>query len=296
MEEWSMPNSFGNKSEGYQGVKTVVYDPKDVIVPDFLPDTKECREELAEYYQSVSRIDQGFGKLMEYLENSGKKDNTIVIYISDNGIAFPGAKTTLYEPGIKLPCIISNPFEKTKNLVNNAMISWVDITPTILDMAGVNISGMDFHGRSFKRILGEENPEGWDEVFASHTFHEITMYYPMRVLRDKNYKLIWNIAYGLDYPFASDLWASSTWQSIYINNSEFYGQRTVKAYLNRQEFELYDLEKDPGEIKNLAYDQTYRSLLDEMQQRLKDKQRATSDPWLIIWEHDAQLQGSGVNL
>jgi N-sulfoglucosamine sulfohydrolase len=122
------------------------------------------------------------------------------------------------------------------------------------------------------------------------------MYYPMRVLRDKNYKLIWNIAYGLEYPFASDLWASSTWQSIYINNSEFYGQRTVKAYLNRQEFELYNLEKDPDEINNLAYDKTYKSLLDEMQQKLKEKQRSTSDPWLIMWEHDASLQGSGVNL
>jgi N-sulfoglucosamine sulfohydrolase len=152
MEEWNMPNNFGNKPEGYQGVETVVYDPKDVIVPDFLPDTKECREELAEYYQSVSRIDQGFGKLMEYLEESGKKDNTIIIYISDNGIAFPGAKTTLYEPGMRLPCIINSPFEEKKNLVNNALISWVDITPTILDMTGVDISGMDFHGRSFKSI------------------------------------------------------------------------------------------------------------------------------------------------
>jgi N-sulfoglucosamine sulfohydrolase len=155
---------------------------------------------------------------------------------------------------------------------------------------------MSLHGRSFKGILGEEDPEGWDEIFASHTFHEITMYYPMRVLRENNYKLIWNIAYGLEYPFASDLWASSTWQSIHINNSEFYGQRTVKAYLNRPEFELYDLETDPDEIKNLAYDKTYKSLLGEMQQKLKDKQRATSDPWLIMWEHDASLQGSGVNL
>ncbi len=274
MEEWNIPNNFGNKSEGYPGVETVVYDPKDVIVPDFLPDTKECREELAEYYQSVSRIDQGFGKLMEYLEDSGKKDNTIVIYISDNGIAFPGAKTTLYEPGIRLPCIISSPYVEKKNFVNDAMISWVDITPTILDMAGVNIDGIRFHGRSFKSILEDEDPEGWDEVFASHTFHEITMYYPMRVLRQNKYKLIWNIAYGLEYPFASDLWASSTWQSIYRTDSEFFGHRTVKAYLNREEFELYDLDKDPGELKNLAYDKVYKSLLAKMQQKLKGKQKS----------------------
>lgn len=92
---WNMPNNFGNKAEGYPGVRTITYNPEDVIVPDFLPDTKECRKELAQYYQSVSRIDQGFGRLMQLLKESGKADNTIVIYISDNGIAFPGAKSTL---------------------------------------------------------------------------------------------------------------------------------------------------------------------------------------------------------
>ena len=91
-DPWDAPNSFGNKKEGYNNVETITYDPKDVVVPNFLPDTKQTREEIAQYYQSISRIDQGFGKLMQMLQETGKADNTIVFYISDNGMAFPGAK------------------------------------------------------------------------------------------------------------------------------------------------------------------------------------------------------------
>ena len=288
--------SFENSDPiGFYNIETKVYDPNDVLVPSFLPDTKECREELAQYYQSISRIDQGFGKLMKMLDESGKMDNTIIFYISDNGIAMPGAKTTVYEAGIKLPCIIKDPFTDAKGIVNNAMISWVDLTPTILDMANMK-TDIDFHGKSFRNILSKENPEGWNHVYASHTFHEITMYYPMRVIRKDNFKLIWNIAGRLEYPFASDLWASSTWQSIYRNNIENYGPRKVKDYLNHPEFELFDLGKDPDEVNNLAYKAEYKEILEEMKNELKYFQKNTRDPWLIMWEHDSSLQGSGVGL
>jgi N-sulfoglucosamine sulfohydrolase len=243
----------------------------------------------------VSRIDQGFGKLMAILEQTGKADNTIIIYISDNGIAMPGAKTTVYEPGIKLPCIIKDPNLDKKGVVNNAMISWADLTPTLLDYAGI-LNSDNFHGRSFKNILGEENPDGWNEVYASHTFHEITMYYPMRVIRSGKYKLIFNPAYRLEYPFASDLWAASTWQSIYRNDITIYGKRKVEDYLFHPEFELFDLEADPDEITNLAYDDDYQNVLEEMKSKLKAFQLKTKDPWLIMWDHDSSLQGTGVGL
>ena len=295
-EPWNAPNDFDNREEGFPGVKTIEYDPGEVLVPDFLPDTKECREELAQYYQSVSRIDQGFGKLMEHLRESGKEENTIIIYISDNGIAFPGAKTTVYEPAIKLPCIIKTPELEKKGIVNDAMISWVDLTPTILDMAGIETEKFHFHGRSFNGILDQNDPTGWDRVWASHTFHEITMYYPMRAIRKDNMKLIWNIAYRLEYPFASDLWISSTWQVIHQNDNMYFGKRKVDDYLFRSEFELYDLEMDPDEINNLANSDEYQEILESLQQKLRNSQKETKDPSLIMWEHDASLQGSGVNL
>ncbi|MGP1991305.1 sulfatase family protein [Zobellia laminariae] len=296
-DPWNLPNSFGNKKEGYKGVETITYDPKDVVVPSFLPDSQESREEIAQYYQSISRIDQGFGKLMKILKDTGKDKNTIVIYISDNGMAFPGAKTTVYEPGIKLPCIIKDPLANIKGgSVNNALISWTDLTPTILDMAEISYDSNDFHGKSFKKIMSEENPKGWDEVYASHTFHEITMYYPMRVVRDKNYKLIRNIAWRQEYPFASDLWAASTWQEVYRSEKEYFGKRKVKDYLFRPEFELFDLSKDPEESINLATDPNYANVLEGLKTKMKAFQKETKDPWLITWDHDNSLQGTGVNL
>ncbi|WP_010135924.1 sulfatase family protein [Ochrovirga pacifica] len=296
-EPWNLPNSFGNKKEPYPGENQVVYDPNDVVVPDFLPDTKESREEIAQYYQSISRIDQGFGRLMQHLKEADKLNNTIVFYISDNGMAFPGAKTTVYEPGIQLPCIIKDPSQQeNKGGINNAKISWVDITPTILDMAGVSYDKKEFHGKSFHGILEKENPEGWNTVYASHTFHEITMYYPMKAVIQGKYKLIWNIAWQLDYPFASDLWASSTWQSVYRNHEEMYGNKTVEDYLKHAEFELFDLEKDPGETNNLALDEAYQEKLAELKAQLRKFQLQTKDPWLIMWDHDNSLQGTGVDL
>ena len=172
-------------------------DPADVVVPPYLPDLPATREELARYYMSVERADKGLVRLTEMLELTGHWENTVIIFISDNGIAFPGAKTNLYDPGMHLPCVIRRPDVEPGTC--DAMISWVDITPTILDIAGVSHTPM--HGRSFKSAMEMSSPEGWDEVYASHTFHEVTMYYPMRVVRTRKHKLIWNIAHGLPYPF-----------------------------------------------------------------------------------------------
>jgi N-sulfoglucosamine sulfohydrolase len=284
------PNSFGNEPPGQEpkGVVPVHYKPADVIVPPFLPDTPTCRAELAQYYESISRIDSGVGRLVEILKKAGKFDDTLIIYMSDNGVPFPGAKTTVFEPGLKLPCIVRNPEAKKRGVVNEAFISWVDITPTILDYAGVKVpASQKRHGHSFLPILEQAKPAGWDEVFASHTFHEVTMYYPMRVVRSGNFKLIWNIAYPLSYPFASDLWGSPTWQDTLQRGEDYiYGKRSVSAYEHRPQFELYDLAKDPDELHNLASDPANQDKLAELQQKLRQFQRRTGDPWIIKWQHE----------
>ncbi|UUO07260.1 sulfatase [Blastopirellula sp. J2-11] len=281
------PDAFGNKPKGYPGVETVTYDPNDVIVPSFLPDTPTCRAELAQYYQSVSRIDQGLGRLVEILKEKGVYDDTLILYISDHGIAFPGGKTTTYEPGLNSPCIVRNPYNKKRGLRCEAMVSWVDLTPTIVDFANATPKKNKMQGRSFLKTLDQENPAGWDEIYASHTFHEITMYYPMRVVRSGNYKLIWNIAHGLPYPFASDLWAAPTFQDIYKQGPDaYYGQRTVKDYIHRPAFELFDLSSDPYESHNLADVEKYSDVKKEMQEKLKAFQKRTADPWISKWDYE----------
>ena len=236
------------------------------------------------------------GQLLKLVNEAGKRDNTVVIYLSDNGIAFPGAKTTVYEPGIKLPLIVSDPRVPHREIENQAMVTWTDITPTILDFAEVDFQPGQFHGRSFRPILGVRSPDGWNTMYASHNFHELTMYYPMRVIRSGNFKLIWNVAYRLEYPFASDLWASSTWQSIHRKDEPYFGNRRVKDYLFRAEFELYNLLSDPHELTNLAESEQHGDRIETLKQKLKAFQRKTRDPWQIMWGNETQIQGTGVGL
>ncbi len=230
--------------------------------------------------------DQGLGRLVEVLKASGKWDNTLILYLSDNGIAFPGAKTTLYEPGMRLPLVVRNPYEKKRGVATNAMVNWTDLTPTILDFAGALPKGYRFHGRSFLDALDGKKVTGRDVVFASHTFHEVTMYYPMRVIRTRQLKYTLNIAYGLTYPHASDLWASAAWQGGWQRKDRYYGQRTVDAYLHRPRHELYDLGRDPHEVINLAKNPDYADELAELQKRLKAWQRETRDPWVHKYEYE----------
>jgi len=279
------PDRFGNGRD-YPGVQENAFEPNSVRVPPFLPDTPACRAELAEYYQSVARFDQGVGRLVQALKNTGHYDNTVLVVLSDNGVPFPGAKTTLYEPGMRLPLIVRAPQAQRQGLTNAALISWVDVTPTLLDFAGALPAEARFHGRSFRAILEQESPAGWDVVYGSHTFHEVTMYYPMRAVRTRQFKLILNLAHPLSFPFASDLYTSATWQHTLTSGTERYGQRPVQDYLQRPQWELYDLQTDPHEIHNLAADPTHQSVLRELQARLRRFQAETQDPWIVKYEHE----------
>jgi N-sulfoglucosamine sulfohydrolase len=242
---------------------------------------------LAQYYQSVSRIDQGLGRLRQILKEAGVEKNTLIVFTSDNGIAFPGAKTTLYDPGMRIPLIVYAPnCDMSKTHESNAMVSHVDLTPTLLDYAGVKPTGK-LQGRSWLSALAEADPQGWDEVKGSHTFHEVTMYYPMRVVRTRKYKFIWNLANELEYPFASDLFDGATWQDARKKGKDSaYGKRTIQAFLHRDKYELYDLEADSDETKNLAASPEHQRLVEEMLGKIKAFQAATKDPWIIKWEHE----------
>jgi N-sulfoglucosamine sulfohydrolase len=314
------PDMFGNRQnrQAHEGVEEVFYDPDEVPVPPFLPDTPECRAELAQYYQSCSRIDQGLGRLIEILKEADLYEKTLIVFTSDHGMAFAGGKTTTYEGGLRVPFIVRNPYEENRGVVSEALISHIDITPSLLDFAG----GLDpetngpkkwidpdqywrqrgenvkenrdgrhtfksYHGKSWIPILGDPDAEHWETLFASHTFHEIQMYYPMRVVRDKQYKLIWNIAHGLPYPFASDLWRSSTWQAQFEKGMTApYGQKTVADYIHRPRFELFDIENDPDETENLAVKSEYAEILRQYQEKLKQFQEEMHDPWIMKWDYE----------
>ena len=314
------PDLFGNKPHdgAYPGVKEVFFDPADVVIPHFLPDTPETREELSQYYQSCARIDQGVARLVEILKDADLYDKTMIVFTSDHGMAFAGGKTTVYEGGLRVPMVVRDPYQSQRGVESDALISHIDITPTLLDFAG----GLDhetngpkdpldanrfwrerdeavrenrngnkkfegYHGKSWMHCLANPDEPHHETIFASHTFHEIQMYYPMRVVRDAKYKLIWNIAHPLPYPFASDLWAASSWQAQWAKGKDApYGNTTVAGYVQRPQFELFDIAADPNETTNLAESEGHRDILEKYKAKLKQMQKEMEDPWIMKWDYE----------
>ncbi len=159
------------------------------------------------------------------------------------------------------------------------MASFVDVVPTILDWTGAKTTTPKLPGQSLLPLINEE-PTARDAVFASHEFHEINQYYPMRAIRTRTHSYIVNLAYQLPYPIAGDVAGSPSWKAIAANPIFRIGKRTQRAYLSRPPEELYDIREDPDELMNLILDRKSEEIRKALQARLHDWRRVTSDPWL----------------
>lgn len=265
---------FANEDDGKQRQDGL----DKIVVPSHLPDLPEVRSDLSDYYSAVRRLDTGVGLVLDELEQAKLAASTLVIYVSDNGRPFVGAKTNLYDAGIHLPMIVRSPAQKERNVVNDALVSWVDITPTILQWTGVAAPSNRLPGHSLLPILDSQHPVGWNEVFASHNFHEIDQYYPMRAVRTRNYKLIKNLAHQLPYPLSSDILNSDSWKAIATKHANL-GGRPLDTFFHRPEEELYDVKNDPNELYNLANDERYKDELAKLRSKLEQFAKDTNDPW-----------------
>lgn len=290
---------FGNGSPGMGRIPDwtpQLYDPSRVVVPSFVPDTPAAREDIAAQYTTVGRLDQGVGLVLAELEAAGFTDNTLVIYSSDNGIPFPNGRTNLYEPGIQEPMIVSNPEAAgSAGTVrhSDALVSLLDIVPTVLEWFSIPVpqytifkKPVTFTGSSLLPLLAPRGPassESRDFVYASHSLHEITMYYPMRMIRSSNLKLVHNLNYKMPFPIDQDFYVSPTFQDL-LNRTkrgeELHWSKTLDGYYYRDEWELYDLERDPNELSNIAKNETYAPVLSQLQQLLFKWQQTTQDPWI----------------
>lgn len=257
-----------------------VFAAEEVEVPPFLPDLPEVRQELANYYHAAARMDRGVGLILDALAAAGRAGDTLVCFLSDNGAPFLNSKTTLYDAGIHLPLLIRRP-GAAAGVANPNLVSFADLLPSFLDWAGIAAPPGPRRGRSLLPILeaGSLRP-GWDRVFGSHTFHEITNYWPTRFLRTPRYKYHRNVAWQLPFPFSADLYGSLSWEGIRRRAPQMIGRRPVGAYVHRPAEELFDLDADPWEVMNLAADPGHAGLLVGFRAEMEAWQRATRDPWL----------------
>lgn len=211
----------------------IYYQWDELDIPYYVPDTEAARRDIAAQYTTISRLDQGVGLVIKELELAGHLDDTLIIYTSDNGPPLPAARTNLYDPGVREPMFISSPDHKERrNQVTYAMTSHLDILPTVLDWFQVsqkfvdvstNSLGNPLTGKTLLPLLAQEPPDDPNAaVFASQSYHEITMNYPMRSIRTKRYKLIHNLNAQAPFPIDQDFYVSPTFQVSVIQANHLH--------------------------------------------------------------------------
>jgi len=260
-------------------------DPADVIVPPFLPDIPEVRDDLAAYYQAVARYDHCVGEALRVLEASGRAENTLVLVLSDHGMPFPGAKASPFDTGHHCPLIVHHPGGARQGDRSAALVNWTDLMPTVLQWCGVPESDWPepLHGRSLLPLLeGGEADDAWAQTYWSHCAHGITEFFPYRVLREHQYKYIRNLAHETTMPMPIDLFDSSTWQGVRQRRVAMLGERSAARLFRHDPEGLYDIQADPMETRNLIDDPAQAETADRMRRAVRRMRERTEDPWLEL--------------
>lgn len=251
--------------------------PDSVVVPPFLPDTKEVRADLALYYDEVSRFDQHIGQTLAELERQGISDNTVVIVLSDNGRPFPYCKTMVHVPGVRTPFILRWPAQVDAGSVSESVISTLDLAPTVLDLAGVEVSST-FQGRSLKPILSDPQAEVRTYAFAEHNWHDYRAF--ERGVHTQRYCYVRNWLPQTPGTPPADAVTSPTFKAMVQLRSEGALVKSIEEQtftIPRLEEFLYDVEADPYCVKNLTSGSEHAQVLAEMRVALKTWQQETGD-------------------
>ncbi|MBM3740044.1 MAG: sulfatase [Acidobacteria bacterium] len=253
------------------------HDPAKMKVRPFLPDTPVVRRDLAHYHDEIARMDSECGRIFEILRDRGLDGNTLVMFTGDNGMPFPRAKGTCYDPGIHVPLLAwwkgrIAPGSVTRNLTGH-----VDLPVTWLDAAGI-AKPAKMQGRSMLNLLrgaGVYTPR--EAVFSERNWHD--NFDPIRAVRTQKHKLIFNAAPHFPYRPAWDLADSPSWRSIHeeARRGRLTPQQRQMLAPSRPVIELYDVEADPDEFHNLASSPAHGEVFDEMQRRLSGWMHETYD-------------------
>lgn len=240
-------------------------DPEGFDVPPYLPDRPEVREDLAGFHGSIEVADAAVGRLLQTLEDEGLDDSTWVVFLTDHGEAFPGAKSTLYAPGTGIATIIRPPRRlQAAPRVYDDLFSGVDLVPTLLELLGAPVPAAVEGVSHAAQLLGRSDATARDVLFTEKTFHD--SFDPIRAVRSKRFSYIENYAPRprLDLP-------------LDIENSLSGAALGTDHLLPRPSRELYDLLADPGERDNLADTEDFAGTQAELALELATWRRATGD-------------------
>jgi arylsulfatase A-like enzyme len=247
-----------------------------VKVPAFLPDSAEVRKDLAHYYDFIARMDKMCGNVLASLERRGLADNTLVIFTADNGMPFPRAKGTCYDPGLLVPTIARWPGRIAAGATSQALISHVDLAPTWLEAAGIQPPAK-MQGVSQLDVLRGRSTGKRTEIFAERNWHD--NFDPIRCVRTARHKLIFNAAPHFPYRPAWDLENSPSWKELVrLRQSGGLTSGQLQMFApTRAMLELYDLQEDPHEFNNLVGDPRYSQVFQQLLAKLSNWMHQTRD-------------------
>ncbi|MHC4123089.1 MAG: sulfatase family protein [Planctomycetota bacterium] len=262
-----------------------IYDENEVTVPGFLPDIPNVRKEVTQYYNSCRRCDDTVGAILKALKETGQDKNTLIMFLSDNGMAFPFSKTNCYLNSTRTPWIVKWPGKVKPNIIDKRhFISGIDFMPTILDVAGLPYpEGMD--GKSFLPILTGSKQNGRDKVFT--VFHTTAGKndYPMRCIQNHRFGYIYNAWSDGKMVFMNESQTGLTMAAMKKaakTNPEIAAR--VKLFLYRVPEELYDFSCDPDAKINLVNEPAYKKQLKQMRKDLLVWMEKTKDPLKSVFE------------
>lgn len=252
-------------------------DPAKVVVPPYLADTEATRKDIASYYNEIARFDFYIGEVIQELKRQGIEQNTLIMIMADNGRPFPRSKTRMYDSGMKTPFIVKwgNGIQRPGS-VSKSLVSVIDIAPTLLTIAGLKPPA-EFQGRSFAALFEKPEIDFRQYVASEHNWHDYEAH--ERMVRNKNFMYILNSRPNLSNHGPADSNNSPSFMDLkklrdagrltHAQNDIFMVPRPYE--------ELYDCDKDPLQLLNLASSPEYQQELKALRATLENWRKETQD-------------------
>jgi N-sulfoglucosamine sulfohydrolase len=280
----------GDRRPHVPWIQDSTYDPNRITLPPYFIDTPETRAHWARYLTDITGMDEELGRIYEFAKSRFGED-VLFLFSSDHGGQWHMGKWNLYDSGARVPLVVSWPGKIKAGVRSQAMVSWVDLLPTLLDAAGVpSPDGID--GRSFLPVLSGEAASHRDRIYTTHTGDGALNVFPIRALRFESFKLIHNLRPDAWFTNHSDRFrkdgAGAFWNSWdAAAKRDPSAKQILDRYYTRSEWEFFDLNADPRELHNQIDRQEYEAVIDVMKKELAawireqgDDEKAHREPYL----------------
>jgi len=269
--------AFSDPHRPYQdGAIPFPHDPLKVEVSPYMVDTPETRSDIAKYYDAIARMDASIGRFRQTLQKRGLSDDTLTIFLSDNGAPFPREKGTVYDSGVRTPLIFHWPRIVPSGLRNKGLMSVIDLAPTLLSIAGAEVPQVM---QGVNIASGLRDPSLWrrTEAFSERNWHDTDEH--IRSVRTERFRLVYNSYIELPFGSPGDVSRSPSWRDL--RKSKRDGSLTPAQQLlfetPRPAIEFYDSAHDIWETTNLAGNPDYDEAIREHFAILKKWSDETGD-------------------